>query len=109
MMDLFENFILFDNSIGSIVKLIARNHQFIKDVNKAVEHFKTTQEKVTKRFDIKEEAQKLGCLALKEVERRLFNGFLCQKILRALGGGYTLLVTDRTRIRHTDIQYVYRG
>ena len=38
MMDLFENFVLFDNSIGSIVKLIARNHQFI-GVNKAVEHF----------------------------------------------------------------------
>ena len=30
MMDLFENFILFDNSIGSIVKLIARNHHWSK-------------------------------------------------------------------------------
>jgi type I restriction enzyme R subunit len=28
-LDLFENFILFDNSLGKVVKLIARNHQFI--------------------------------------------------------------------------------
>jgi type I restriction enzyme R subunit len=27
MMNLFENFVLFDDSIGSIMKLIARNHQ----------------------------------------------------------------------------------
>ncbi len=38
LLDLFENFILFDNSVGKMVKLIARNHQFI-GVNKAVDHF----------------------------------------------------------------------
>lgn len=43
MMDLFENFILFDNSISSIVKLIARNHQCIV-VNKVVEHFVSVKE-----------------------------------------------------------------
>ena len=29
LLDLFENFILFDNSLGKVIKLIARNHQFI--------------------------------------------------------------------------------
>jgi type I restriction enzyme, R subunit len=39
-LDLFENFILFDNSLGKVVKLIARNHQFI-GVNKAIENIST--------------------------------------------------------------------
>lgn len=109
MMDLFENFILFDNSIGSIVKLIARNHQFI-GVNKAVEHFKATQEKVTKGLTSKEEAQKLGVFWHTQGSGKSYSMvFLCQKILRALGGGYTfLLVTDRTEL-DTQIYNTFTG
>ncbi len=44
LLDLFENFILFDTSVGSVAKLVARNHQFI-GVNKAIEHFQTTRQK----------------------------------------------------------------
>ncbi len=43
LMDLFENFILFDTSIGSVIKLIAKNHQFI-GVNKAVNLFAAMRE-----------------------------------------------------------------
>lgn len=42
-LDLFENFILFDNSLGKVVKLIARNHQFI-GVNKAIENIQHKEE-----------------------------------------------------------------
>lgn len=109
MMDLFENFILFDNSIGSIVKLIARNHQFI-GVNKAVEHFKATQEQVAKGLASKEEAQKLGVFWHTQGSGKSYSMvFLCQKILRALGGGYTfLLVTDRTEL-DTQIYNTFTG
>ena len=99
MMDLFENFVLFDNSIGSIVKLIARNHQFI-GVNKAVEHFVSVQEQAKKGFISKEDAQKLGVFWHTQGSGKSYSMvFLCQKILRALGGGYTfLLVTDRNEL-----------
>lgn len=109
MMDLFENFILFDNSIGSIVKLIARNHQFI-GVNKAVEHFKATQEQVAKGLASKEDAQKLGVFWHTQGSGKSYSMvFLCQKILRALGGGYTfLLVTDRTEL-DTQIYNTFTG
>jgi len=99
MMDLFENFVLFDNSIGSIVKLIARNHQFI-GVNKAVEHFVSVQEQAKNGHIYKEDAQKLGVFWHTQGSGKSYSMvFLCQKILRALGGGYTfLLVTDRNEL-----------
>lgn len=97
--DLFENFILFDNSIGSIVKLIARNHQFI-GVNKAVQHFKKQRGDHKKGLLTKEEAQKLGVFWHTQGSGKSYSMvFLCQKILRELGGGYTfLLITDRTEL-----------
>jgi len=109
MMDLFENFVLFDNSIGSIVKLIARNHQFI-GVNKAVEHFVSVQEQAKNGFISKEDAQKLGVFWHTQGSGKSYSMvFLCQKILRALGGGYTfLLVTDRTEL-DTQIYNTFTG
>jgi type I restriction enzyme, R subunit len=109
MMDLFENFVLFDNSIGSIVKLIARNHQFI-GVNKAVNHFIHVQEQAKNGMISKEEAQKLGVFWHTQGSGKSYSMvFLCQKILRALGGGYTfLLVTDRTEL-DTQIYNTFTG
>ena len=109
MMDLFENFVLFDNSIGSIVKLIARNHQFI-GVNKAVEHFVSVQEQAKNGLISKEDAQKLGVFWHTQGSGKSYSMvFLCQKILRALGGGYTfLLVTDRTEL-DTQIYNTFTG
>lgn len=109
ILDLFENFVLFDNAIGSIVKLIARNHQFI-GVNKAVEHFVSVQEQAKNGHISKEDAQKLGVFWHTQGSGKSYSMvFLCQKILRALGGGYTfLLVTDRTEL-DTQIYNTFTG
>ena len=37
LMDMFENFLLFDDSHGDVIKLMAKNHQFI-GVNKVIEN-----------------------------------------------------------------------
>ncbi|MEI7983691.1 MAG: type I restriction endonuclease, partial [Bacteroidota bacterium] len=59
LLDLFENFILFDNSMGKVLKLIARNHQYI-GVNKAIENIKH-KDRLCKLGKISlEEKQKLG-------------------------------------------------
>lgn len=109
MIDLFENFILFDNSIGSVVKLIARNHQFI-GVNKAVEHFQLVQKQAKNGVLSKEDSQKLGVFWHTQGSGKSYSMvFLCQKILRALGGGYTfLLVTDRNEL-DTQIYNTFTG
>ena len=109
LIDLFENFILFDTSIGAIVKLIARNHQFI-GVNKAVEHFQLVQEQAKKGLIAKEDAQKLGVFWHTQGSGKSYSMvFLTQKILRALGGGYTfLLVTDRNEL-DTQIYNTFTG
>lgn len=109
MIDLFENFVLFDTSIGSIVKLIARNHQFI-GVNKAVDHFVSVQEQAKKGLITKEDAQKLGVFWHTQGSGKSYSMvFLCQKILRALGGGYTfVLVTDRNEL-DTQIYNTFTG
>ena len=99
LLDLFENFILFDSSAGSVAKLIARNQQFI-GVNKAIAHFRKTRQQAKEGIIPKEEAQKLGVFWHTQGSGKSYSMvFLCQKILRVLGGGYTfLLVTDRTEL-----------
>ncbi|MCF1420438.1 type I restriction endonuclease subunit R [Mangrovimonas futianensis] len=99
LLDLFENFILYDTSVGSIAKLVARNHQFV-GVNRAISHFKAMQENAKKGLLDKEEAQKLGVFWHTQGSGKSYSMvFLCQKILRVLGGGYSfLLVTDRTEL-----------
>ncbi len=99
LLDLFENFILFDSSVGSVSKLVARNHQFI-GVNKAIEHFKETRQQANDGIISREEAQKLGVFWHTQGSGKSYSMvFLCQKILRVLGGAYTfLLVTDRNEL-----------
>jgi type I restriction enzyme, R subunit len=99
LLDLFENFILFDTSIGSVAKLVARNHQFI-GVNKAIKHFQVTRQKAKDGLISIEDAQKLGVFWHTQGSGKSYSMvFLCQKILRVLGGGYTfLLVTDRNEL-----------
>ena len=99
LLDLFENFILFDSSVGSVAKLVARNHQFI-GVNKAINHFQTTRQKAKDGIISIEDAQKLGVFWHTQGSGKSYSMvFLCQKILRVLGGGYTfLLVTDRNEL-----------
>lgn len=99
MIDLFENFILFDTSIGTTVKLVARNHQFI-GVNKAISNIEKIQQDENDGKLPKEIAQKLGVFFHTQGSGKSYSMvFLCQKIHRVLGGGYTfLLVTDRNEL-----------
>lgn len=99
LLDLFENFILFDTSVGSVAKLVAKNHQFI-GVNKAIDHFQTTRQKAKDGVISIENAQKLGVFWHTQGSGKSYSMvFLCLKILRVLGGGYTfLLVTDRNEL-----------
>lgn len=109
LLDLFENFILFDNSVGKMVKLVARNHQFI-GVNKAVGHFEN-QLKRRKNGEItKEEAQRLGVFWHTQGSGKSYSMvFLCQKIQRQFGGAYTfVLVTDRVEL-NTQIYGTFTG
>lgn len=50
-MDMFENFILFDDSSGKTVKIVARNHQFL-GVNRAVQAVRDRQERQDHPFRI---------------------------------------------------------
>jgi len=99
LLDLFENFILFDSSVGTVSKLVARNHQFI-GVNKAIDHFQATRKRAKDGIISIEDAQKLGVFWHTQGSGKSYSMvFLCQKILRVLGGGYTfLLVTDRNEL-----------
>lgn len=99
MLDLFENFILFDNSLGKIIKLIARNHQYI-GVNKAIDHFKHQTARYLNGAISKEERQKLGVFWHTQGSGKSYSMvFLAQKIHRKIPGSYTfLIVTDREEL-----------
>ena len=87
-LDLLENFILFQDT-GSLIKIIARNHQFL-GVNNAIESFKR----------IKENQGKLGVFWHTQGSGKSFSMiFFSQKILRKFHGNYTfLIVTDRKEL-----------
>ena len=89
LMDLFENFILFDNSAGDLVKILAKNHQFL-GVNKVLEKVK----------NIKDLKGKLGVFWHTQGSGKSYSMvFIAQKIHRKFGGSYTfLMVTDRTEL-----------
>lgn len=89
LMDLFENFILFDNSAGDLIKILAKNHQFI-GVNKVL----------NKATNIEELKGKLGVFWHTQGSGKSYSMvFIAQKIHRKFGGSYTfLLVTDRTEL-----------
>lgn len=89
LMDLFENFILFDNSADDLVKILAKNHQFI-GVNKVLNQAK----------NIEELKGKLGVFWHTQGSGKSYSMvFIAQKIHRKFGGSYTfLMVTDRTEL-----------
>ena len=98
-LDLFENFILFDTSLGKVVKLIARNHQFI-GVNKAIDNISTKEEQYKQGQISLEERQKLGVFWHTQGSGKSYSMvFFCQKIHRKFTGSYTfLVVTDREEL-----------
>ncbi|GBE06999.1 type I restriction enzyme EcoR124II R protein [bacterium BMS3Abin11] len=85
-MDLFENFTLFDESSGELVKIVARNHQFL-GVNRAIEAAQ----------DRKNRQGKLGVFWHTQGSGKSYSiVFFTRKIHRTLGGNYTFLIcTDR--------------
>jgi type I restriction enzyme, R subunit len=91
LMDLFENFLLFDDSGGDVTKLMAKNHQFI-GVNNVIENVKKIE-------DLK---GKLGVFWHTQGSGKSYSMvFLCEKINRKLGGSYTfLIVVDRTELEN---------
>jgi type I restriction enzyme R subunit len=99
-MDLFENFILFDTkTLGTTVKLIARNHQFI-GVNKALENFRQKQEDYKNGKITEQDRQKLGVFWHTQGSGKSYSMvFFCQKIHRKFHGTYTFLIaTDRKEL-----------
>lgn len=91
LIDLFENFLLFDGEGDEIVKLMAKNHQFI-GVNKVVNQARNIE-------DLK---GKLGVFWHTQGSGKSYSMvFMCQKILRKYGGSYTfLIVVDRTELEN---------
>lgn len=91
LMDLFENFLLFDGEGAEVVKIMAKNHQFI-GVNKVVSQAR----------NIEELKGKLGVFWHTQGSGKSYSMvFLCQKIHRKFGGSYTfLIVVDRTELEN---------
>jgi len=91
LMDIFENFLLFDDSDGEgcITKLMAKNHQYI-GVNKVINQVRSIE-------DLK---GKLGIFWHTQGSGKSYSMvFLCQKIHRKFGGSYTfLIVADRSEL-----------
>ncbi len=89
LMDIFENFLLFDDSGGDVVKIMAKNHQFI-GVNKVI----------NKASSIEELKGKLGVFWHTQGSGKSYSMvFISQKIHRKFGGSYTfLIVVDRSEL-----------
>lgn len=85
-LDLFENFILFDESKGKLAKIVARNHQFL-GVNRAIEAVKARKERMGK----------LGVFWHTQGSGKSYSiAYFTRKIHRKIGGNFTFLIcTDR--------------
>lgn len=84
--DIFENFIVFDDSTGKLVKVLARNHQFL-GVNRAILSVR----------ERKERKGKLGVFWHTQGAGKSYSMvFFAEKIHRKLQGNFTFLIlTDR--------------
>ncbi|MBI2959185.1 MAG: type I restriction endonuclease subunit R, partial [Betaproteobacteria bacterium] len=99
LLDLFENFIIFDDSSGRLVKIIARNHQFL-GVNRAVQAVR----------ERKSREGKLGVFWHTQGAGKSYSMvFFTRKVRRKLGGNYTFLIlTDRDDL-DTQIYKTFAG
>jgi type I restriction enzyme R subunit len=84
--DMLENFILFDDGGERMVKIVARNHQFL-GVNRAIAAVR----------DRKARAGRLGVFWHTQGSGKSYSiAFLTQKVHRKIGGNFTFLIcTDR--------------
>jgi len=97
--DLFENFIVFDDSSGELVKIIARNHQFL-GVNRAMQ---AVEERRLRKG-------KLGVFWHTQGAGKSYSMvFFSQKVHRRLGGNFTFVImTDRDDL-DTQIYKTFAG
>lgn len=96
LLDIIENFIIFDDSSGALIKILARNHQFL-GVNRAVQA-------------VKEKKKRLGVFWHTQGAGKSYS-MVCftRKIRRKLGGNYTFLIcTDRDDL-DTQIYKTFAG
>src|SRR5271157_51467 len=89
LLDIIENFILFEEAKGGLRKIIAKNHQFL-GVNNAFQSIKVVREK----------QGKLGVFWHTQGSGKSYSMvFFSQKVLRKLPGNWTfLVVTDRNEL-----------
>ena len=98
-LDLVENFIVFDESLGAPTKILARNHQFL-GVNQAIEAVR----------DRKVRKGKLGVFWHTQGAGKSYSMvFFTRKIHRKLGGDFTFVIlTDREDL-DTQIYKTFAG
>lgn len=91
LLDIVENFILFDSSEEVTVKVVARNHQYI-GVNKAIVKLQSGDTEVL--------AGKLGVFWHTQGSGKSYSMvFFCQKVHRKVSAAYTfVLLTDRKEL-----------
>jgi type I restriction enzyme R subunit len=99
LLDLIENFIVFDDSLGAPIKILARNHQYL-GVNRAIASVKGR----------KQRDGKLGVFWHTQGSGKSYSIiFFSAKIRRKLGGNFTFLVlTDRDDL-DTQIYQTFAG
>src|SRR5579863_5436180 len=89
LLDIVENFTLFSDTGGALVKLIARNHQFL-GVNNALDAVRS----------MRENQGRLGVFWHTQGSGKSYSMvFFSQKVLRKIAGNWTfLIVTDRQEL-----------
>lgn len=89
LIDIVENFTIFQEVRGGLIKLVARNHQYL-GVNKAIEGLR----------NLKENKGRLGVFWHTQGSGKSVSMiFFSQKILRKIPGNWTfVVVTDRTEL-----------
>lgn len=95
LLDLVENFILFDASEGGVQKIVARNHQYL-GVNRVIERLTSTDPRVKAEVA----AGQLGVFWHTQGSGKSYSMvFLTEKIHRKLSASWSFVViTDRTEL-----------
>lgn len=93
LLDIVENFIVYEEAKGGLVKKVAKNHQYL-GVNKAIEEVLTVRERPDG------EAGRLGVFWHTQGSGKTLSMiFFSRKVLRKLEGNWTfLVVTDRKEL-----------
>lgn len=95
LLDIVENFILFDASEGSVHKILARNHQYL-GVNRVIDRLTSTDPKIQAEVA----AGQLGVFWHTQGSGKSYSMvFLTEKIHRKLSASYSFVViTDRAEL-----------